>query len=196
MFSKKSGNYKCINLWMVIGQRIREKSSPHLLPTVFQTLLVFILQPARSGLCCTIIISSLSGLINCNFCRRLGCAVFATFFIRSLSKRIWILFASYSHISVHANIHFLILANFCFKICEFHISANICMWIFACKYSHTREYTLRIACKYSHTREYSLRIASNYIGKAFTSLRPQLIFVVLKIFTSFCLKIFALKRKK
>jgi hypothetical protein len=80
------------------------------------------------------------------------------------------LFASYSlqHIftNSHANIHFIILANICFKI-------FVLKRIFASKYS--------------------LSIASNYIGKAFTSLMTQLIFIFLKIFASYCLKIFALK---
>jgi hypothetical protein len=55
------------------------------------------------------------------------------------------------------------------------------------KYSHTSEYSV---AKYSHTSEYSLasiHILANirelqYIGEGFTNLRPQLIFIFLKIF--------------
>ncbi len=78
-------------------------------------------------------------------------------------------------------------ANIRKTLSEYHIQANISQQIFT--------YKRIIACKYSHTSEYSLSIASNYIRKAFSSLRPQLIFVFL-IFASFCLKIFALKLNK
>jgi hypothetical protein len=131
-----------------------------------------------------------------NMMIRLGfCAPFATFFNRfeanlseygsySLHIRMFRyfrqhhLFASYSFQNIrknsHANIHFLVLANICFKI-------FVLKGIFASKYSHTSEYLLANICI--------------LLNKGFTSLRPQLIFVFL-IFASFCLKIFALKRNK
>ncbi len=59
-------------------------------------------------------------------------------------------------------------ANIRKTLSEFHIQANIRMQIFASKQI--------FACKYSHTSEYSLYIDSHYLGKPFTSLRPQLIF--------------------
>jgi hypothetical protein len=57
---------------------------------------------------------------------RLGCALFAPFFysLRSKSKRIWILFASYSHVSVYSQTPFIRIIRF----------------IFASKYSHRFAY--------------------------------------------------------
>ncbi len=81
------------------------------------------------------------------------------------------LFAWYSLQNIctnsHANIHFIILANICFEI---------------------------FVLKRIFANKYSLSIASNFIGKAFTSLMTQLIFIFLKIFASYCLKIFAWKQ--
>jgi len=66
----------------------------------------------------------------------------------------------FQNIGLEVNIHK--------TLSRFHIQANICLQIFAYKWI--------FACKYSHTKEYLLHIASNYWGQPFTSLRPQLVF--------------------
>ncbi len=95
---------------------------------------------------------------------QLGCAIFATFFysLRSESKQIWILFASYLHVSVYLPTPFIHIVCFMFaskcshkfackyllqnihfeaiifkNLSEFHIQANICKQI-----SHTSECSL------------------------------------------------------
>ncbi len=136
---------------------------------------------------------------------KVGCAVFATFFysLRSESERIWILFASYSHVSVYSQTPFIRIIRLIFA--SKYSLAQICIHIFnlmqnnTCwsEYSLQSEYSLHwriFASKYLFWSEYSLEnirilanirlqifaylrifatFASNYIGKPFTSLRPQ-----------------------
>jgi hypothetical protein len=127
---------------------------------------------------------------------RVGCAVFATFFysLRSESKRLWILFASYSHVSVYshhlftqfiriirfifaANIHTNSYTNLRFVANQIHflILANICFNIFVLKRIFAKlqvNFTFKqiFACKYSQTSELSLRVASNFKGTPLTIL--------------------------
>ncbi len=75
-----------------------------------------------------------------------GCAVFATVFysLRSESKWIWILFASYSHVLVYSLTLFIRIIRF----------------IFASKYSHKFVYKYSIWCKmntFSHTGDHLLQ---------------------------------------
>jgi hypothetical protein len=133
---------------------------------------------------------------------QVGCSVFVTFLysLRSESKQIWILFASYLHVLVHSLTPFIHISCFIFTSKYSHK--------FACNYSfsHTGEYLHQNICfevnihktlsklyiqanireqiftyKQILSCKYLLSIASNYIGKAFTSLKPQLIFVILNI---------------
>jgi hypothetical protein len=130
---------------------------------------------------------------------RVGCAVFTTFFysLRSESKRFWILFASYLHVSVcfgfgtiyshHffasfasyslQNIHTNSYINLRFVAKQIHflILANICVKIFVLKRIFAKleaNFTFKqiFAHKYSDTSELSLRVASNYKGTSLTIL--------------------------
>jgi hypothetical protein len=132
---------------------------------------------------------------------RVGCAVFATFFysLRSEFKRIWVLFASYSHVSVYSQTWFI---RFIFASKYSHKFAyKYSIWCKSNTFYHTGEYSLQdirfkanirkslsefhiqaniclkilaykriFACKYSHTSDFLLHIASNYKGKPFTIL--------------------------
>jgi hypothetical protein len=112
--------------------------------------------------------------------------IFTCFGIHIRQHNLFASFASYSLQNIrtnsHANIQLLqnirFEADICKTLSELHIQTNMRKQIFT--------YKRVFACKYSHTSEYLLCIDSNYIGKAFTSLRPQLIFAsYLLIFTSY-----------
>jgi hypothetical protein len=97
-----------------------------------------------------------------------GCAVFANFFysLRSESRRIWFLFASYSQVSVHSQTPFF--ASFeSYSLQNIRTDSHTNTRFDAknkcrCEYSLQSEYTLKIlskwrifASKYSFRSEYS-----------------------------------------
>ncbi len=91
-------------------------------------------------------------------------------------------FASYSlqniRTNLHANIrfdakqiHFLILANFCFKISVlYRILVNRKQILHSSGYSGKYLHICIFTCKYWHKSKFSLRVASNYTEKSFAIL--------------------------
>jgi hypothetical protein len=95
--------------------------------------------------------------------------------------------ATQIHFGEYLNQNIRFEANIRNYLSEFHIEANIHLKTFA--------YKRIFACEYSHTSEFSLRIASSHKGKPFTIL-DSINNRFFEIFTSFCFKIFALKQNK
>ncbi len=114
----------------------------------------------------------------------LGSAVFTTFLysLRSESKRIWILYASYLHVWIYLHTPFIRITCFIFA----QIRIQISIW---CKKIHVAaniSFIANICLRFSHASEYLLQNISleANIHKTFSEFHIQANFTFKRIFAS------------